>query len=61
MCDVQHAPHPRPYHHPRVQTVPLPGAVIEQPDGDIMYGAGQRSETAPLNASQYPPPGVAHV
>lgn len=32
--------------HPEVfavfATVPLPGAVVEQPDGDVAYGAGQR-------------------
>lgn len=41
-----------------LETVPLPGAVVEQPDGGIMYGAGQPG--APPQG-QYQPPTVAHV
>lgn len=41
-----------------LETVPLPGAVVEQPDGGIMYGAGQSG--APPQG-QYQPPTVAQV
>lgn len=48
--------------HPEVyavlETVPVPGAVVEQPDGGIAYGAGQPG--APQEG-QYQPPTVARV
>lgn len=40
--------------------VPLPGAVVEQPDGGMAYGAGQRA--APEGGPHlYQPPAVAQV
>ena len=47
--------------HPEVyavfEAVPLPaGAVVQQPDGDLAYGAGQRDQRG-----QYQPPTVAVV
>lgn len=45
--------------HPEVfavfATVPLPGAVVQQPDDTIAYGAGQPG------GNQYQPPAVAQV
>lgn len=54
--DSQTVSHPEVY--AVLETVPLPGAVVEQPDGGIMYGAGQPG--APPQG-QYQPPTVAHV
>ncbi len=36
--------------------VPVPGRAVEQPDGDIMYGAGQQQ-----GGGAYQPPNVAAV
>jgi hypothetical protein len=50
--------------HPEVyavfQAVPIPGAVVEQPGGEILYGAGQ-APPQPAGTHQYEPPHVAHV
>jgi hypothetical protein len=37
--------------------VPVPGRVVEQPDGDIAYGAGQQQQ----GGGAYQPPTVAAV
>ena len=43
-----------------MQTVPLPaGAVVQQPDGDIQYGAPGQSQ--PPTAPVYAAPHVTHV
>lgn len=54
--------------HPEVysvfQTVPIPGAVVEQPDGDIQYGAGEAAPSyqAPSSAPHaYEPPTISRV
>ena len=55
--DSQTVSHPEVY--AVLQTVPLPGAVVEQPDGGIAYGAGQQQRGD--GGHNYQPPGVTHV
>lgn len=56
--DSQTVSHPEVY--AVLQTVPLPGAVVEQPDGGIAYGAGQQQQRGD-GGHNYQPPGVTHL
>ena len=56
--DSQTVSHPEVYSV--LQTVPLPGAVVEQPDGGIAYGAGQQQQRG-VGGHNYQPPGIARV
>jgi hypothetical protein len=57
--DSQTVSHPEVY--AVLQTVPLPGAVVEQPDGGIAYGAGQQQQQRGDGGHNYQPPGITHV